>query len=367
MKRLFVLLLVSLLLICCVSCSQSSDDKQDTSKDDSIITVIDQCDTDKLTTSVNQNTESSYNKITFEEFVAGFDKAEFAKYNSPASENGLGGSKIYITGIFEKTEILTTAVSQMILGYLRISDGNIWLIKMHTAPLVPLNYYDSFVGKEIVCTVIYDGFSGVKQLPSTTLYQLMLLDSGVVVDGLQKYLDPENDDDKVVDTTTSTTLPTQTVTTPVVKTTTTTKRTTYSTKTETTTTTKDYGPFNKTGTIIEQVVLQEKDFTIIATSLEYNSYAAVLNISIENKGNSELSFAAACFAYSENTVNGIYMEDGYFSTSVAPGETKTEDLYYHYITLQSLDINRIEELEIGIVIRDEDYNERYRMARIEVD
>ena len=96
------------------------------------------------------------------------------------------------------------------------------------------------------------------------------------------------------------------------------------------------------------------------------SIIVILNIEIENKSNKELSFASACYAYSENTVNGIKVEEGYFNSDISAGETKFEDLYFQYDSLQALGIEKIDQLKIGFYIKYEDGRELYRMTEVEI-
>lgn len=131
----------------------------------------------------------------------------------------------------------------------------------------------------------------------------------------------------------------------------------------------DKKEFLKDATIKEQVILDKKDFTITAKSLKFISYAAVLDIIIENKSDKNLSFVTASNAYSENAVNGIKVEEGYSNCDVAAGETKTKDLYFKFEGLIPLGINKIETIEIGFRVTDDDtYDELYRgVSKVQVD
>lgn len=122
-------------------------------------------------------------------FVEGFESAEYDKFNSPASENGLGGTCIYIRGTLEKTELLEASGTQSILGYVVDEDGNTWLIQMHTVPVVSETYFDEAKGKEVVCTAVYEGYSGKKELPYVILDELLILDDGSILNGMQKLLE----------------------------------------------------------------------------------------------------------------------------------------------------------------------------------
>jgi len=142
----------------------------------------------------NDNSNKDYTSL-IDSFVVGYEEADFDKYNSPASENGLGGAKIYIRGTLTDTEILSAQGTQTILGYITDNEDNDWLIKMHCVPIVSEDYYDDAIGKEVVVRVIYDGYSGVKEMPSTTLDELLVLETEKKLTGMQKLLEDDGGDD----------------------------------------------------------------------------------------------------------------------------------------------------------------------------
>ena len=137
--------------------------------------------------SKNSNLADDY-ASQIETFVGDFEEAEFDQYNSLASENGLEGSKIYIRGTLIETEILSAAGTQTILGYLKDQANNVWLIQMHCIPLVTENHFQKAVGEDIVAKVVYNGYSSVKELPATTLDELLILETGEKISGMQKLL-----------------------------------------------------------------------------------------------------------------------------------------------------------------------------------
>ena len=138
-----------------------------------------------------QNTNSfSPNKIDIpDSFTADYEKAEFAKYNSPASENGLGDSRIYFYCTLNKTEILEADGTTSILGYVTDEFGNEWLVQFHFVPAVSKTAFDSYVGKELVLRGVYSGFSGTKEMPVVVLDEMIVLDTGENIVGMQKLLD----------------------------------------------------------------------------------------------------------------------------------------------------------------------------------
>lgn len=122
-------------------------------------------------------------------FTDGYEKAEFAKYNSPASENGLEGSKIYLNCTLDKTEVLEADGTTSIIGYVTDDSDNKWLIQLHFVPAVSENAFDSYVQKELVVRGAYIGFSETKKMPVLVLDEMFVLDIGENVMGMQKLLD----------------------------------------------------------------------------------------------------------------------------------------------------------------------------------
>lgn len=123
------------------------------------------------------------------DFISGYKEAEYSKYNSPASENGLGGNLIYFEGTLKKTEILDIDGTQTIFGYVADADDNTWFVMMNCVPIVTETYFDAAIGKTVVCTVVYEGYSGTYNLPFAILNELMILENGTVFNGVQKLLD----------------------------------------------------------------------------------------------------------------------------------------------------------------------------------
>ncbi len=122
-------------------------------------------------------------------FKEGYQEADFERYNSPASENGLGDSRIYIRCILEKTEILKADGTESILGYVTDAGGNIWLVQLHVIPLASKGQYDYIVGKDILLRGVYSGYSGVKKMPVVVLDEILVLDTYETLYGMQKLLD----------------------------------------------------------------------------------------------------------------------------------------------------------------------------------
>lgn len=156
-------------------------------------TEVDIPETNKSSSSAEKpnETEQSFSVDNIEipdDFISGYKEAEYSKYNSPASENGLGGNLIYIEGTLKKTEIFDIDGTQTIFGYVADADDNTWFVMMNFLPVVEETHFDAAIGKTVVCTVVYDGYSNKKDLPFTILNELMILENGTVFNGIQKLL-----------------------------------------------------------------------------------------------------------------------------------------------------------------------------------
>ena len=140
---------------------------------------------------VNPENEFLENAIDSEvqaSFIEGYEKADFEKYNSNASENGLADTKIYFEGILNKTELLKADGTVSILGYIDVESNNTWLVQLHFVPAVSETHYDRVIGKKVLVRGVYSGFSGTKQLPVVVLDELLVEETGEKLLGMQKLL-----------------------------------------------------------------------------------------------------------------------------------------------------------------------------------
>lgn len=138
--------------------------------------------------SIENGNNTAISKDTLSQFISDYEKAEFDRYNSPASENGLGNSKIYIYCTLDRTEIFENDGITAILGYVTDDSNNKWMIEMHFIPAVSKTAFDGYIGKELVLRGVYTGFSEVKQMPVIILDELLVLDTGDNAAGMQKLL-----------------------------------------------------------------------------------------------------------------------------------------------------------------------------------
>lgn len=126
-------------------------------------------------------------------FTYGYEKADFSKYNSNASENGLGGTKIYLLCTIDRIEYLDTDAGKIIIGYITDDSNKNWLTIMHTTALVDKNEYNNIIGKPIILLGKYEGFSGTEKLPVVNLYKLRVNDTGEIKSGIEMILSEDNE------------------------------------------------------------------------------------------------------------------------------------------------------------------------------
>ncbi len=107
-------------------------------------------------------------------FTEGYQEAEFRKYNSNASENGLGGSKIIVLGAYD--EVMTLDSEEMVYYYSVLTDdkGNKWILNLDLEMFTDKDTYEKLCGHKLAVAGIYAGFSGVYQMP--VLYAAAIFD-----------------------------------------------------------------------------------------------------------------------------------------------------------------------------------------------
>lgn len=124
--------------------------------------------TELLTEKASENVPETVNQITTEsksieaesktiEYIDGFEVADYDKFNSYASDNGLDGTYIYVEGyVLNQTQIDDT-----IGAVVEQDDGNRWNIGYNSDSII-----EELKGKRIKAYVRYMGFSDVFNLPS---------------------------------------------------------------------------------------------------------------------------------------------------------------------------------------------------------
>ncbi len=121
--------------------------------------------------------------------------------------------------------------------------------------------------------------------------------------------------------------------------------------------------FSKKATIAETILVDESNVRITATGLSYSSYAAELELTIENNSDKDLCFISGSLSYSCNSVNGIMVAEGYLNCDVAAGKKAMDTISLSYAALQLYGIQEIADIEIGFYTTDSDYKHTYFTPR----
>ena len=106
-------------------------------------------------------------------FYEGHEFAEFNKFNSPASENGLGGTMVWLEGSYEN--IMTIDLPDVQVGvqgftaFVTDSEGNTWIITLDINIYNPIEKYDVLCNHNLVILARYDGFSDTYHVPAVIL------------------------------------------------------------------------------------------------------------------------------------------------------------------------------------------------------
>ena len=135
----------------------------------------------------NNNSFIPVNKVQ-QNFTDGYEKAVFSKFNSFASENGLGGTEVYIDCIIDRTSIIDTDEGKIIVGYLIDNDNNNWIALLNGTVFVNEKEYNSVIGKPLVFCGIYDGYSATEKMPYVYLDELCVKETGEIKSGIGKLM-----------------------------------------------------------------------------------------------------------------------------------------------------------------------------------
>ncbi|MBQ7033553.1 MAG: hypothetical protein IJN25_07850 [Clostridia bacterium] len=114
-----------------------------------------------------------------------------------------------------------------------------------------------------------------------------------------------------------------------------------------------------TGATIERTVLyDENGIKITANELTYSSFSAELSVTMENNSEKDLTImygTSSC----PNAVNGCMISDGYLHCEVTAGQTKTEEVSFSFISLNTYGITSIADIEVGFDISNDEMDSLY--------
>lgn len=98
-------------------------------------------------------------------FYRDYEEADFSKFNSHASENGLAGTKIWLNGQYEAINELESDGTLSYLTTFTDDKGNNWLLVLETEGLGSKSTFEKLTAHPLTVTAIYDGYSDVYELP----------------------------------------------------------------------------------------------------------------------------------------------------------------------------------------------------------
>lgn len=110
-------------------------------------------------------------------------------------------------------------------------------------------------------------------------------------------------------------------------------------------------------TIEKTTLFDEQGIKIIANELKFEYNTPKLILTIKNDTDKKLSFISGSIGYSCNAVNHYMISSGYINEDVAPGKTVKTTATISADELQMLGITEIANIEIGLRVTDDDYNE----------
>lgn len=114
--------------------------------------------------------------------------------------------------------------------------------------------------------------------------------------------------------------------------------------------------FPKKATIEPTTLYDANNVKITADQLKYQNDQAMLDLTIENHSDKELSFVAGSIGYSRNSVNGYMMDGIYLNETVNAGFTSKETIRLNSDYLAWTGISDIADITLDFEIKDTDYN-----------
>ena len=114
-------------------------------------------------------------------FCSNYEEAVFDKFNSNASENGLGGTKVWVEGTYK--EILTMDTEGLTMYYttFKAKDGHEWVLMLDAYPAAPKEPYEKLYGHTLCAKGSYEGYSSVYAMPVIYLHSLYDRNTGSIL------------------------------------------------------------------------------------------------------------------------------------------------------------------------------------------
>lgn len=117
-------------------------------------------------------------------FTKGYEEAKFEKYNSYASDNGLGNTPIWIEGNLDNVSKVGSGDSAVFMGQVLLDDDNLWLVALDGCIVSDKKTYSELIDHRVCIAGIYQGFSDVYEAPSMTMNKLFDRSTGDLLESI---------------------------------------------------------------------------------------------------------------------------------------------------------------------------------------
>ncbi len=115
----------------------------------------------------------------------GYEFGEFDRFNSFASENGLGGTMIWFNGSYEHVSSMDMSeVQESLEVFITVAtdeDGHEWLVQMDLSEYGAIDKYKNLEGHQLCILGQYEGYSEVYEAPTITLEKIFDRSTGNMI------------------------------------------------------------------------------------------------------------------------------------------------------------------------------------------
>lgn len=130
-------------------------------------------------------------------FYRKYEKAEFSKFNSYASENGLGGTRVWVEGFYDEVNIIDSDGFHIMHSTLTDDKGNRWLLVLDIEEANSKETFEKLINHRILVIGTYDGYSDVFDMPTIFLNSIYDRNTGnitssVAYSSMSEDQQPEN-------------------------------------------------------------------------------------------------------------------------------------------------------------------------------
>ncbi len=129
-------------------------------------------------------------------FCTGYEEAEFERFNSFASENGLGDSRIWIQGSYEDVSALENEGTHTLYAIVTDDENNQWVVPLDIKELSANIDYQTLFGHTLVFRGVYTGYSKLFNMPVINMMGIYDRNTGDLINSIafnQIYADHNED------------------------------------------------------------------------------------------------------------------------------------------------------------------------------